>query len=266
MKTYTHTPYNVELYALTHRGNDGDVRHYIRSCRGAEQILELGCGQGRVLLPLAANGHSITGLDYHPAMISELQKSIHQRDDLEVSRIKLVQGDMRTFELNQKFDRILLPFNGLYCLLHQDETLSCFEQVRKHLAPGGSFLFDVYIVDEEELAEIDQEAWDPVAEIHEEHRTIQIYERRQWEPATQRVDASYRYRIHEGTEVREEVYCIPQRYLTSAQCKHLLHQARFQITQCYGDFQYSPFTEDSYHMLVWAKAIEMQGGNTDVVS
>ncbi len=246
--------YNVELYDLTHRGNPGDVLYYIKACRTASQILELGCGQGRILLPLAENGHCITGLDHHPDMITELQRTINQRQDLDFSKIKLVQGDMRTFQIDRQFDRIILPFNGLFCLLHDNETLACFQQVHQHLKPGGSFLFDVYTVDEEELALVDQEAWEPLTEIHETHRTIEIFERRQWQPETQRVDASYRYRIHEGSEVREEIYTIPQRYLTYSQCRQLLYQARLQITQRYSDFRCSPWEADSYHMLVWAQA------------
>lgn len=247
--------YNVELYHLTHRGNPGDVRFYQKVCRGASNVLELGCGLGRVLLPLARQGLTLTGLDAHPGMINGLQSLIQEADDIPTEQVELVVGDMRSFNLEQTFDRIILPFNGLFCLLHDDDVQSCFHSVRKHLKPGGSFVFDVYVVDEEELALIDPEEWDPITTINEERRTIEIFEQRVWQPEVQRVDATYQYRIHEGTEVRTEEYSIPQRYLSFSQCRELLYNAQLHITQCFEDFDGNPIEEDSYHLIVWTQGV-----------
>jgi SAM-dependent methyltransferase len=247
--------YNVELYHLTHRGNPGDVRFYQKVCRGASSVLELGCGTGRVLLPLAKQGLSVTGLDAHPGMIHNLQRQLHEMEELPSHQVKLVVDDMRTFELDTTFERIILPFNGLFCLLSDEDVLSCFRSIHQHLAPGGSFVFDVYVVDEEELTLIDPNKWDHLTTLYEERRTIEIFERRDWQAETQRVDASYRYRIHEGTEVREEEYCIPQRYVSYSRLRHLLHQAGLQVTECFEDFQGNLFEEDSYHLIVWTKGV-----------
>jgi 2-polyprenyl-3-methyl-5-hydroxy-6-metoxy-1,4-benzoquinol methylase len=63
-------PYPAELYELVHRGTEGDVAFYRQTCADARSVLELGCGYGRLLEPLAELGIDVTGLERDPELLA----------------------------------------------------------------------------------------------------------------------------------------------------------------------------------------------------
>ena len=74
----TSTEYDPELYHLLHRGNPGDLRWYRQRCAGAQRILELGCGDGRLLVPLAQDGAQVVGVDASEAMLARCAERFHR--------------------------------------------------------------------------------------------------------------------------------------------------------------------------------------------
>jgi SAM-dependent methyltransferase len=98
-------------------------------------ILELGCGSGRVLLPLARQGYDVVGLERDPEMLTVLRQNL--TPDL-ARRVQLVQGDMASFNLGQRYALILLPCNTL-STLDAAQRLGMLECVRRHLRPDGLF-------------------------------------------------------------------------------------------------------------------------------
>lgn len=247
--------YPPDLYSLTHRGNPGDVSYYLSACRGQTQLLELGCGTGRLTLPLLREGHHITALDLHPGMLQTLEAQAKADDAIDPSKLELLEADMCSFSLAQPFERILLPYNVMYCLLTQEDIIKCLKRVKEHLAPGGTCLFDIYLVDEEALEGIEEDGWEPYAVMQEDEQTIEIHERRIWDRDTQRVDATYMYCIKEGERWRKEEYTIPQIYLHPHQCLGCLEEAGLFPTQVYGGFRGEPLSEESEHLVVWAKSM-----------
>jgi SAM-dependent methyltransferase len=99
-------------------------------------ILELGCGTGKLAIPLAEAGFSVVGLDNSPAL---LQFAANKSDD-----VRWVEGDMRRFELNEKFALIMLPSNNLGHLHTPEDFRGCIGSVKRHLRPGGVFVIDVF--------------------------------------------------------------------------------------------------------------------------
>ena len=282
-------PYDITLYTLTHRGNPGDIQFYLRACRGAKSILELGCGYGRILTQLLLAGHSVTGMDLDPRMLQVAIRTLQEQGLLQTSQqvsfsehrliplsdsLHLIQGDFRDFSLSQSFERILLPFNTLYCMLTQEDTEKAFQNVYKHLKPGGRFCFDIYAVDERDLEEYINDEPDFITTIYEQNRQIFVFEKRVWHQDTQRLDATYYYHTHEKpdspahnrepaqhssqeleTEItyqegysseasKVEMYRIPQRYLLLEQVKELLTKTGFILEHLYGDFDEEPFDLD----------------------
>ncbi|MCU0487914.1 MAG: class I SAM-dependent methyltransferase [Anaerolineales bacterium] len=124
------------LYHTHHSLHQEDIPFWLElASHTPGPILELGCGTGRVLLPLARAGHTCWGLDNDPAM---LEFCTRQVDPGLHARVHLVQADMRAFELPEKFGLILLPCNTLSTLAELDlEHL--LKSVFKHLAPGSCF-------------------------------------------------------------------------------------------------------------------------------
>jgi SAM-dependent methyltransferase len=79
-------------------------------------VLELGCGTGRVAIPLAQDGHDVVGLDRSPAMLARAER--HARR--EGVTLRLVEGDMRSFSFSEAFPLIAIPFNTFLMLAPSD--------------------------------------------------------------------------------------------------------------------------------------------------
>ena len=108
--------------------------------RQGGRVLELACGTGSVLLPIAAEGHPCVGLDLSPHMLAEAQR---KAKELGVE-VEWTQGDMRSFDLGSTFDFVFIATNSLLHLHETEDLVSCFRSVRRHLAPGARFVFDVF--------------------------------------------------------------------------------------------------------------------------
>src|SRR5262249_23671419 len=107
-------------------------------------VLEIGCGTGRVLIPTARAGIDIVGLDASAGMLDVCRKRILEESDAVQSRVRLVQADMRNFNLVQKFNLVTLPFRPFQHLTTVDEQLSCLTLIHRHLAESGRLILDLF--------------------------------------------------------------------------------------------------------------------------
>ncbi|MGH9238826.1 MAG: class I SAM-dependent methyltransferase [Vicinamibacterales bacterium] len=106
----------------------------------AGAVLELACGTGQITIPIAVNGHPTVGLDRSRAMLDVATKRAVAAN----ARVEFVEGDMRDFALDRKFDLIFVARNSLLHLLSTADLLAAFAAVRRHLAPNGVFAFDIF--------------------------------------------------------------------------------------------------------------------------
>jgi SAM-dependent methyltransferase len=122
-------------------GGGPTVDFYLAQARRqGGRVLELGCGTGHKLIPIASAGHSCVGLDFSSDMLAEAQRKAQERR----VQVEWIQGDMRSFDLGCTFDVIVIAANSLLHLHETEDLVSCFRAVRRHLAPGGRFVFDVF--------------------------------------------------------------------------------------------------------------------------
>lgn len=127
------------LYRALFRERARDVAFYVDACAGAHTVLELGAGEGRVSAALAERGHAVTAVERSPDMLAALEAR--------GAGVRVVLGDMRTVRLEQRFDRVLVPFNGI-AHLHADEDLDAlFDSARAHLSEEGALVLDSLIPD-----------------------------------------------------------------------------------------------------------------------
>jgi SAM-dependent methyltransferase len=118
-----------------------DIPFYLEEARrSGGPVLELACGTGRLTIPIAQSGVEIVGLDLTPSMLA------HARTKAEAAGLKIefVEGDCRAFELGRKFALIFMAFNSMQHLHDYESLAALFACVRKHLAEGGRFVFDVF--------------------------------------------------------------------------------------------------------------------------
>jgi len=127
------------LYAIL-RDPFGDAEFYRGLAEAAAgPVLELGCGTGRVLLPIAALGIPCVGVDSSPAMLAEL------RAKRPPANLELIEGRMESVALgNRRFALVICPFRAFQHLLDVPSQLATLANIRAQLAPGGAFAFDLF--------------------------------------------------------------------------------------------------------------------------
>ena len=129
-----------ELYdSLFPSGGPSDQFYLEEARRSGGRVLELGCGSGRLTIPIAQAGVEIVGVDLSQRMLerARAKASMHGVD------IQFVEADMRSFDLPDKFAAILIPGNSLLHLVSVDDLRQCLASVRRHMAPDGRLIFDV---------------------------------------------------------------------------------------------------------------------------
>ena len=109
----------------------------VAAAAGGGPILELGCGTGRVLLPLARAGHEITGLDLSSVMLERCRAKLAAEPPEVRDRVRLVEADMTSFELGRGFAAIICPFAGFQQLRTVEQQLACLDRCLHHLLPAG---------------------------------------------------------------------------------------------------------------------------------
>jgi SAM-dependent methyltransferase len=108
--------------------------------RHPEAVLALACGSGQIIVPIAAKGIPVTGLDQSSKMLSAASR----RAGAAGTKLELIEGDMRDFNLGRQFSLIFVARNSLLHLSEPTEFARFFSSVRHHLRPGGVLAFDVF--------------------------------------------------------------------------------------------------------------------------
>ena len=245
-----------DLYALTHRGNPGDVAFYRGVCASSERVLELGAGYGRMIAGLARRRGTLVGLECDAELLATARRRLRALPLTQRRSVRLVAGDMQRFDLGQRFDCVLLPYNGLYCLLGKRAALDCFRAVRAALEPGGVFAFDVWNAESfhrrSALAPADAEGPTPIVSLRHAGRTWDVFEQTRIQRARQRLAVNYTYAPREGGAPLQ--LPIAQRYFRARELTELLGRAGLDIQARYGDFAGGRFGARSPHLIVVARS------------
>ena len=132
----------AEFYDLLHDGC-GDAELYPELLKQyGKNILELGSGTGRIVIPLAKAGFRVTGIEYEPDMIRLMEEKDYPRENL-----KAVRADARDFDLGERFDVILLSCNFINHFPDARDVVSALACCRKHLNPEGRVIIDCSVPD-----------------------------------------------------------------------------------------------------------------------
>jgi SAM-dependent methyltransferase len=133
-------------YTATYRRRIDDVQYYVtEATRSGGPMLEYGIGNGRIALPVARHGVSVTGIDLSQAMLADLRERILlERDDVR-PRITLREGDMREVRLKRRFPLVVCPFNAALHLYTRDDVERFLARARAHLTPDGTFIVDIAV-------------------------------------------------------------------------------------------------------------------------
>ena len=237
-----------------------DVDFYVGVAREVGgRVLELGCGTGRVLIPIARAGLPITGVDRSPAMLRRCRETI-TREPREVrERVTLIEGDMRSFEAPGRFDLAIAPFRGVQHLLHVEDQERWLRQVRLHLRPGGRLVFDVFNPDPARLArpqveESEDTPWTPLDGNRTFRRAARVVAIDR-EAQVSSVELCWYVRGADGNEQRR-VQAFPMRWFERDEIAALVERSGFIVREILGTLDRAPYAPGAPEIVVVADRAE----------
>lgn len=104
-------------------------------------VLELACGTDRIYLEILGHGIDIDGFDASEATLDFLREHATERG-LDPS---VWTADVAAFETDRQYELVICPFDALQHPLSVDQQMAALERVHDALAPGGRFIFDVFV-------------------------------------------------------------------------------------------------------------------------
>ncbi len=233
------------------------------AARCGSPILELACGTGRALLPLAREGYRITGVDVSPAMLDVARRRVAE-EGLD-GRVTLVEGDMSDLpalhaaggpgDLDARFNLAFVAVNSFSHLLTTDDQLAALARIRQHLNPGGLLLLDLFNPDLARLLDFrGQMALDKVMTDPETgHRLVKLHAE-QVDLAEQLLRVTYVVDELDGEgRVRRTLFPFTIRYLFRYELELLLRHAGFQVEAIYGSYDLDEFGDGSEKMIAVAQ-------------
>jgi len=214
-------------------------------------VLELGCGTGRVAVPIAQAGVPVVGLDSSAGMLRAARAKA-RRLGLDASVLRFVRSDIRDFSLAQRFPLVIIPFRSFQLLLSVADQYQALASIRNHLEPSGRLIFSLFVPDPELLARdpstplYDHEVTDPATG----HRLL-VWHQNRYDTFNQVVAA--RTIIEEvdenGQVVRKTYQDYQLRYLYRFEAQHLLSACGYRVLDIDGSFRREPLDESSTEMI-----------------
>ncbi len=243
----------AELYDLDHASYTDDLAMYEQFARRAgTPSLELGAGTGRVARHLAEQGLGVAALDASPHMLARFASSV---DAEAAGRVRLVEADMRAFQLNERFDLVYCALNTFEHLLTAGEQRSMLRCAAGHLTRGGIFVFEL-----RPLTAVDWTQTRTPLEldwVRTEPRTGDVVTKmssRALSPAQQlTTDTLIFDRVAADGSARRRLLEVTLRLTGRFELEMLVASAGLRLSALYGDSDLSPFDDGSDTMIAVAE-------------
>jgi SAM-dependent methyltransferase len=247
-----------DLYDLMHADHGDDVRFledFVVSLGEGAAILELGCGTGRLLQPLLAAGAHVVGLDRDSIMLEVARRRLTDYRD----RVRLVDGDMRCFSLPGRFNLAVIGLNTFMHLLTTNDQLDCLEAIRAHLRPGGTLILDLanpHAAVRDTPLGVVQHRFTKPAETGT-GAPVTLWSSTMLAPAVQLTHTTL---FFDETDAATGLLCrtvaeVTLRLTYRFELELLLARTGFAIKHLYGDYESSPYDDDSERLLCLASAL-----------
>jgi len=225
----------------------GDVLNFYRQqvARYGEPVLELACGSGRLTIPLANEGVNITGIDISEQMLN-LAKLKASKSGVS---IRFIQGDIRSFDLGEKFKFIFIPAQSLSHLHTRAEIEDCFSCVVRHLAVEGRLLIELFNSSVRLLARETDRRY-TVDQYEDPKGGLQVFvtEQVRYDAASQINYIQWFFRDERSNE--ETVLSFEMRQFFPQEIDALLWYNGFLIEHKYGTYDEGEFSSDAPKQLI----------------
>lgn len=242
------------FYDIEHAHFDEDVslyQNFAELC--GSPLLELACGSGRLLVPLAQEGYEMTGVDSSARMLGLAHDALRQAGV--AARCKLVQEDMATLHLEQKFRLAFIALGSFGHLCTRREQKQTLQAVRAHLATGGKFILDISNADVRYMEHLSGQMLHQGTWQRDDGTFLSHFVSPASSPTRRLLELMHFYEEHkQGEAVHRTVIKTYLYVFERNEVELLLEQAGFSVTDVYGDYELSPYEHDSPRMIFIADA------------
>jgi SAM-dependent methyltransferase len=247
----------ADFYDIIHTGLDGERDYFVAKSRElAVETLEIGCGTGRLAIPIAQEGIDITGLDDSAKMLVRCRENKKATGRLS-GKITLHRGDMCNFDLKRSFPFVFMAYRTFMHALTPEAQRSCLASVRRHLSDDGLFILSTWAA---RPSLIQRAVGGPFADtlrevaryrIPENARTLVHYHRARYDEHRQLLIEDHD--LHEinvrGKIERKHHAPLVRAWTTPREMLHLVTASGFVPETVLGDYFGTPFGEGSTEMI-----------------
>lgn len=244
-------------YDLTHAQLKADVGLILLLAqRAGGRVLELGCGTGRLLLPLARAGFVVTGVDSSPEMLMRAETHLAKETEQVRGRVTLIQADMTDLSgCGREYALVIIPYNT-FMHLSPSQANRTLRQVKQCLAAGGQLFIDLinpYVVAQtpnDHLLTLEHVFTNP----NNDHTVLQ-FARNHLDENEQILHITWLYdeTPPTGGAVQRTIVPVTYHYYFPHQLEILLTDAGLHLQGWYGHYSQTPFDEESERLILLAQ-------------
>jgi SAM-dependent methyltransferase len=242
---YQDSAFVAELYDQQYQMRE-DIGFWIEEAQASGgPVLEVACGTGRVLIPTARAGIEITGLDLAEPMLNMCRERLAEEPEEVQKRARLVQADMRRFELQETYGLITVPYRSFQHLTTVEDQLSCLRCLHHHLASGGRLILDllnpsVHFLAREVTGK--ETPFDQMLDLPDGRHVQRAHRLVSLDLHEQLLHSEQIYYVNHPDGRQERlVHAYDLRYLYRYEAEHLLARCEFELEQVYADFDRQPY-------------------------
>ena len=240
----------------------GEEEFYIEEAqKQGSPILEVGCGTGRLLSPVAKTGSEIHGLDLSEDMLNIARGKIEKLDNAVQKRINLTQGDMRDFELNQRFKLITIPFRAFLHILTVEDQKKTLHNILEHLTDDGKLILDAF---DPKLQLINSNLGHQSSRLKQMTELVHPVSGNQvfvWYSTTYNLEEQlineiwiYEEIEEDGNVIRRQYVPLKVRFAYRFEMQHLLELSGFKIEALYGNYNREEYFHGGEQIWVCSRA------------
>ncbi|MBA2396611.1 MAG: class I SAM-dependent methyltransferase [Ktedonobacteraceae bacterium] len=235
-----------------HFSEDLDLYRNFAELSGGK-ILELACGSGRVLLPLAQEGYEVTGVDSSAAMLALARTQIEAAGL--GARCTLEWQNIITLHLEQKFRMAFIALGSFAHITTRKEQMLALKAIHAHLSPGGTFIIDISNADARYLEDLGGHMLHQATRERDDGTFLTHFV----SPATATdrhlLELTHFYEEHrQGGPVHRTTVTTHLYLFERNEMELLLERAGFAVKDVYGDYDLSPYQLESPRMICIAEA------------
>jgi SAM-dependent methyltransferase len=241
-------------YRSAYEKRSEDVEYYLAAALSHPgPVLEYGCGNGRIALPIARLGVPVTGVDQSAAMLADFRRTLRQESAQLRRRVTLRRGDMRSVRLERRFGLVLCTFNTLLHLYTRRDVERFLTRVRSHLRPRGWFVLDVSVPDPNELDRDPNRAYHSPRFRHATTGEVVRYtETFDYDPLRQTLEVAMRFEPRDHPD-RAWTTPLTHRQFFPQELEALLHYNGLAVRKLHGDYAQAPPDETSSTLAYWCR-------------